>query len=119
MRRPDQGLPGIFGHSGPCPEDRHAIPDTVPLPRLARGAITYRQSTWTLQQCADRAVEKNLAVRAAELDRDIAGQDLRAANFGFLPDLNAAATHGYNWGQAIDRYTNTFATDRTAPTTSG
>lgn len=79
---------------------------------LAGPSLTA-QSTWTLQQCADRAVEKNLAVRAAELDRDIAGQDLRAANFGFLPDLNAAATHGYNWGQAIDRYTNTFATDRT------
>jgi outer membrane protein len=29
-----------------------------------------------------------------------------------LPSLNAGATHGYNFGQTIDRYTNDFATDR-------
>ena len=80
---------------------------------LVAGPSLSAQTPWTLEQCADRAVEKNLAVRAAQLDREIAGEDLRAANWGFLPDLNAAATHGYNWGQAIDRYTNTFATDRT------
>ncbi|MCB0795892.1 MAG: TolC family protein [Flavobacteriales bacterium] len=80
---------------------------------LCIGESVLAQTTWTLQQCADRAVETNLAVRSAHLDRQIAGEDLRGANWGFLPDLNAAATHGYNWGQAIDRYTNTFATDRT------
>lgn len=87
----------------------------IPLLCLAlfMGTTLPAQTPWTLEQCADRAVEKNLAVRAAQLDREIAGQDLRAADFGFLPDLNAAATHGYNWGQTIDRYTNTFATDRT------
>jgi len=29
-----------------------------------------------------------------------------------LPDLNAGAAHGFNWGQTVDRYTNQFATTR-------
>ncbi|MBK9627660.1 MAG: hypothetical protein IPO56_08130 [Flavobacteriales bacterium] len=44
--------------------------------------------------------------------RDFAAVGKQGAQWGFLPNLNAAATHGYNWGQTIDRYTNTFATDR-------
>src|SRR6185436_19751149 len=31
---------------------------------------------------------------------------------GFFPSLNAQATHGYNWGQRIDQFTNQFATQR-------
>ncbi len=70
------------------------------------------QRSWTLEQCVQRAEASNLTLESAGYDRDIALQGERAAKWGLFPDLNAAATHGYNWGQAIDRYTNTFATDR-------
>jgi len=70
------------------------------------------QEAWTLQQCAARAEARNLSIQSASYDRDFAAAGERGAKWGFLPDLNAAATHGYNWGQTIDRYTNTFATDR-------
>ena len=29
-----------------------------------------------------------------------------------LPSLNGSASHGYNWGQTIDPFTNQFATNR-------
>lgn len=72
----------------------------------------HAQGAWTLEQCVSRAEDKNLSIRAAAYDRDFAAEGERGAKWGFLPDLNAAATHGYNWGQTIDRYTNQFATDR-------
>jgi outer membrane protein len=31
---------------------------------------------------------------------------------GMLPNLNAQGTHGYNWGQRIDPFTNQFASER-------
>ncbi|MFT3884781.1 MAG: TolC family protein [Flavobacteriales bacterium] len=77
---------------------------------LASAALA--QQPWTLEQCIRRAEEKNLTVRNAALDADLADQAHDQAYWSFLPNLNAAATHGYNWGKTIDQYTNTFATDR-------
>ena len=70
------------------------------------------QQAWTLQQCMTRAEERNLAVLNTALDADLAGENLDRAFWDLLPDLNGAATHGYNYGRVIDRFTNTFATDR-------
>jgi outer membrane protein TolC len=70
------------------------------------------QETWTLEQCVKRAQERNLDVRNAALDADLADKVHEQAYWSFLPNLNGAATHGYNWGKTIDQYTNTFATDR-------
>ncbi len=70
------------------------------------------QQGWTLDQCVQRAEERNLSIQLSAYDRDASAEDVKASYWGLFPDLNAAATHGYNWGQTIDRYTNTFATDR-------
>lgn len=59
-----------------------------------------------------RAQERNLDLRNAALDADLADKAHEQAYWSFLPNLNGAATHGYNWGKTIDQYTNTFATDR-------
>ena len=74
--------------------------------------MVQAQAPWTLEQCVARAEEKNLSIQSAAYDRDFAAEGQRGAKWGYLPDLNAAATYGYNWGQTIDRYTNQFATDR-------
>ena len=70
------------------------------------------QSGWTLDQCLQRAEQQNLSYRSDQLDADLAGKASDQSRWALLPDLNAGATHGYNWGKAIDRYTNTFATER-------
>jgi outer membrane protein len=70
------------------------------------------QQPWTLEQCMKRAEERNLDLRNAALDADLASKAHEQAYWSFLPNLNGAATHGYNWGKTIDQYTNTFATDR-------
>ncbi len=79
---------------------------------LLIGLALQAQQKWTLQQCLQRAEEKNLTVRNAELSADLADRVHDQAFWSFLPNLNAGGTHGYNYGRVIDRFTNTFATDR-------
>ncbi len=81
-------------------------------PLILTSFVIQAQQRWTLQQCIARADERNLAVLNAALDAQLADQNKERAYWDLLPDLNAVATHGYNYGRVIDRFTNTFATDR-------
>lgn len=74
--------------------------------------VTYGQSTWTLQQCINYAVENNIQVNQSELNVEMANQQLIQARASALPTLNGFGSHGYNWGQRIDPFTNLFATSR-------
>ncbi|MBP8822562.1 MAG: TolC family protein [Flavobacteriales bacterium] len=82
------------------------------LPFMLMTPLLWGQQPWTLEQCLAKARERNLDVRNAALDADLADKAHEQAYWSFLPNLNGAATHGYNWGKTIDQYTNTFATDR-------
>ena len=65
-----------------------------------------------LDRAIAHAQDNNLQVRQGKLGlagNDIDVQEARAA---FLPNLNGSASHGYNWGQTIDPFTNQFATSR-------
>ncbi len=70
------------------------------------------QQPWTLEQCVQRAEEKNLAVLNAGLDAELADEVNEQAYWDLAPSLNGVATHGYNYGRVVDRFTNTFANDR-------
>jgi len=83
---------------------------------LVSFSINYAQSitenTWTLEQCIDSALVNNYAIGTANIKSDIANVQLKNAKYSYLPSLNGGATHGYNWGQTIDPFTNQFATNR-------
>lgn len=70
------------------------------------------QKTWTLEQCIDYALEHNIQVKQSLLNVDMYEANLLQSKLDLVPTFNAGATHGYNWGQTIDLYTNEFATDR-------
>ena len=70
------------------------------------------QEVWTLQKCIDYAMQSNLTVQQSKLNIERAEINYDQDRFNLLPNLNAGATHGYNWGQRIDPFTNQFATDR-------
>lgn len=70
------------------------------------------QAPMTLDQCLRTAQERNLDLRNAMLDTELASNAHSQAYWSYLPNLNGAATHGYNWGKVIDMYTNTFASSR-------
>ena len=75
-------------------------------------AQLFAQEVWTLQRCIDHAFEHNLSLQEARLGEVSATIGEEAAIGAFLPSLNGSASHGYNFGQTIDPFTNQFATAR-------
>jgi outer membrane protein len=67
------------------------------------------QTGMTLQQCIDQALKNNLSIKQSEINVQMNGVSADQAKAGILPSLNGGATHTYNIGKNIDRYTNTFA----------
>jgi outer membrane protein len=78
---------------------------------MTNGAL-LAQSNWTFTQCIEKAWEQNLDIQRSEMLQEIAEVNLKQSRYSQVPSLNAGATHGYNWGQTIDPFTNEFATDR-------
>ena len=74
--------------------------------------ISYSQEHWTLSNCIEQALSNNLTIKENHLDADLSKANLNKTIFNYLPTLNGNASHGYNWGQRIDPFTNTFATER-------
>lgn len=75
-------------------------------------ASHYSNAQWTLQQAVSTAIERNIGLKRNNLglEQTKLNQDLAFGNF--LPSLNGQVSHGYNWGQRIDPFTNQFATQR-------
>ena len=70
------------------------------------------QEIWTLEKCVEYALSNNIQVKQQLLQVKNQQALLQQDKLSMLPSLNAGATHGYNFGQTVDRYTNNFATDR-------
>jgi outer membrane protein len=73
-------------------------------------ALNFRAQTgWDLQQCIDYAVNHNLNLKQTALNNELTKNNTNQTKASTLPSLNAGASHVYNFGQTIDRFTNTFA----------
>ena len=75
-------------------------------------AASSQEKEWTLEDCINYALDSNINIKKQVLMVESQKAQLLQDYLIMLPDLNAGATHGYNWGQTIDRYTNQFATTR-------
>ncbi len=75
-------------------------------------AASAQEKAWTLEDCINYALDNNINVQKQVLMVENQKAQLLQSYLIMLPDLNGGATHGYNWGQTIDRYTNQFATTR-------
>ncbi|MCB9360175.1 MAG: TolC family protein [Flavobacteriales bacterium] len=68
---------------------------------LLNVANAQETKVWTLQECVNYALENNISIKQSELDKNIAIQDVKAAKWKFAPNLNANASHNYNFGSSI------------------
>lgn len=64
---------------------------------------------WSLQQCIAYAQSHNIGVQQQQLNVQAAKSDLAQSRGNFLPAVNGYASHTYQYGLTIDRFTNTFA----------
>lgn len=75
-------------------------------------AASSQEKEWTLEDCISYALDNNIDIKKQMLTVENQKDVLLQSKLGMLPNLNAGATHGYNWGNTVDRYTNKFATSR-------
>lgn len=67
---------------------------------------------WSLEDCINYARTQNINVKKQLLAIEQYKITLNQSKMDLLPTLNGNASHGYNWGQTVDPYTNEFATER-------
>jgi outer membrane protein len=67
------------------------------------------QNNWDLEQCINYAITHNITLKQSALNNEINKNNFTQSKAAALPDLNFGASHTYNWGKTIDRFTNTFA----------
>jgi len=67
---------------------------------LITGSITAvnAQKQWTLKECVNYALENNIAIKQAQLDRQNSELDKSDAKGAFLPTINASMSHSWNIG---------------------
>ena len=70
------------------------------------------QNTFSLNKCLEVALQNNISLNQGELVIQQNELGLTQSKANLLPSLNGSASHGYNWGQTIDPFTNQFATNR-------
>ncbi len=79
---------------------------------LFLAVLSKSQQAWDLQQCIEYAKHHNLSLKQTALSNEINKNNTDQIKASALPSLNANAAHVYNFGQTIDRFTNTFANKR-------
>jgi outer membrane protein len=65
--------------------------------------------SWSLEDCINYALTNNIQVKQAELNTKLADVNLFQSEGNLLPSINANASHSYNIGRTVDRFTNEFA----------
>ena len=60
--------------------------------------LSAQEKVWTLQNCVERAIEKNISIKQAELDLEITKQNKNTTIGNFLPSLNLNSSHSWNTG---------------------
>lgn len=65
-----------------------------------------QEKKWTLKECVDYALEKNISIQQAQLDNDLIAIDRKDAIGNFLPSANASASHNWNIGLNFNPITN-------------
>ncbi|MFN0032293.1 MAG: TolC family protein [Flavobacteriales bacterium] len=79
---------------------------------IAALPLSLSAQVWTLDSCVQYAYLQNLSIKQSKLNVELAEASELNALGNMLPSLNGQATHGFNWGQRIDPFTNQFATER-------
>ena len=64
---------------------------------------------YTLQECVDIALEKNLRVKRSLYSIESSKINLLQSKMAFLPTLNGGSAYGQNYGRALNPVTNLYA----------
>ncbi|MGZ3920765.1 MAG: TolC family protein [Bacteroidia bacterium] len=72
-------------------------------------SASFGQRPWDLQECINYAIGHNITLKQSAITNEINKVTTDQSKANALPTINLGASHTYNFGKTIDRYTNTFA----------
>ena len=85
----------------------HKMKQYISLFLILVGTFAQAQEKkWTLRECVDYALEKNISIQQAQLDNESIAIDKKDALGNFLPSANASASHNWNIGLNFNPITN-------------
>ena len=73
---------------------------------LLSSILIFSQKKWTLNECVDRALERNISVQQNRLNLQSAIKDVSIAKGNFLPNLNGNTGGNLNFGSGFDPVSN-------------
>lgn len=69
------------------------------------------QKVWTLQECIQTAIERNLAIKSTDLNVQTSNIDIKQAKQAKYPSLNGSIGLNLNLGRSIDPTSNSFVSE--------
>ncbi|WP_029037615.1 TolC family protein [Salinimicrobium xinjiangense] len=81
--------------------------------------LNAQKKEWTLQECIERALDKNISIKQSELDVDLADIQISDAFGNFLPGVNASASNSWNTGLTQNVTTGILQTQTTRNFSAG
>lgn len=69
-------------------------------------ATSFSQKQWTLKECVDRALEKNITIQQNKLNVQTAEKEVEIAKGNFLPNLNGSTGSNVSFGTSFSPVTN-------------
>ncbi|WP_428742423.1 TolC family protein [Tenacibaculum sp.] len=74
---------------------------------------------WTLEKCIAHAIENNITIKEATLNKSITETDYKAVKSSRLPNLTASGSTSFSNGNSIDPITSNFVSDQIYSTNIG
>jgi len=74
---------------------------------------------WSLEDCIEYAIENNISVKDASLNKTLAEVDYDKTKSSRLPDLFGSASQNFSNGNTIDRITSDYVSDQIHSTNVG
>src|SRR5664279_5914631 len=69
--------------------------------------LNAQQKVWSVDDCIQYALEKNIQVQQAKVSSSISNEYLLQAKASWLPYLNSSARQSYNWNNVVNSSTGT------------
>lgn len=74
----------------------------------ASGWIFSQENIWTLEECINHALERNITINQRKLNNELSEITLDQSKADLLPNLTASGSQSWNFGRSVDPYTNEY-----------
>jgi outer membrane protein len=75
--------------------------------------VNAQNKVWTLEECINYALSKNISIQKTELTNDRNQLNATQAQSNRLPSVNASVSQNFNWGKGFDTSTGTYRSSGT------